>query len=699
MLAGPIRGELLGPEGLAERARAVARGQRLATGRQRRPRLLERLDGTRRTLDAVHGRIAAAAASEVDIGPAGEWLLDNFHVVREHIREVRESLPHGYYKELPELASGPLAGYPRVYELAITLISHTEGRIEPENLGLFLETFQQVTPLSIGELWAVPAMLRLGLIENVRRMALRSSERLDEVEAADQWAARIQTASDEGPESLSEVLNAFVGDPPSLTPSFVSRLLHQLRLARGEFPPLVWLEQWIAEDGLSAEDANARSTQRLALTQLMMANSITSLRTIARMDWRTILERQSALDAVLHGDPSGFYWRMTFETRDRYRHVVERIAKRTGRDEGAVARYAIDLARVAATAELDDPRRAHVGYYLVDEGLAELERATAYRPTAREAVHRWVLHHPNVVFVGGILAGTVAAIAAVLWLADVRTAWLAIVLVALLPAMDIAVSVVNQLVTAFLPPRTLPKLDLGGEGGIPTEFRTAVVIPTLFPSVDGVREALATLEAQFLANREAHLHFAILSDFTDSLTETRPEDAAIVDAAIDGVRALNARYASGTEEVFYLFHRPRRWNPQQGVWMGWERKRGKLAEFNRFVRGGADRAFSVVVGDVALIRQVRYVITLDADTVLPPDAAPLLVGALAHPLNRAVYDPALGRVVRGYGILQPRVGVFLPSAHRSRFAAIHSGHPGVDPYTTAVSDVYQDLYGEGSFTG
>jgi cellobiose phosphorylase len=273
-----------------------------------------------------------------------------------------------------------------------------------------------------------------------------------------------------------------------------------------------------------------------------------------------------------------------------------------------------------------------------------------------------------------------------------------VLLLALIPANDIAVNVVNQLVTAFLPPRPLPKLDLH-EHGVPPEFRTAVVIPTLFDSVGAVHEALENLEVQFLANREAHLHFALLSDFTDAATETREGDAAIVAAAAEGVRALNARYAGGRDDAFYLFHRRRKWNPQEGVWMGWERKRGKLAEFNRFVLVGAEEAFAVIVGDLDQIRRVRYVVSLDADTILPPDAAPLLVGALAHPLNRATYDPALGRVVRGYGILQPRVGISLPSAHRSIFASIHSGHPGVDPYTTAVSDVYQDLYGEGSFTG
>ena len=634
------------------------------------------------------------------MGPAGEWLLDNFHIVQEHIREVRESLPGGYYSELPELAGGGLSGYPRVYELAITLISHTEGRIDLENVDLFVEAFQRVAPLSIGELWAVPAMLRLGLIENVRRMALRTVQRLSEVDSADMWATRILTASEQGAGALGRTLDRFVSDPPALTAIFVSRFLHQIRLSRGAFPPLVWLERWIAEEALSAEDAAARSTQRLALTHITMANSITSLRAIALRDWRTFVERQSVMEAVLRHDPSGFYERMTFATRDEYRHVVERTAKRTRRREDAVAGAAVELARAVRETNPDDTRRSHIGYYLVAEGLAELERATGYRPTPSESVHRWTLRHPNVVFVGGIVVGTLIALGMLFWLAGpaARPAWVAVLLIAFIPANDIAVSVFNQLVTAFLPPRLLAKLDFRRHG-VPSGYRTAVVIPTLFGSVEAVHEALENLEVQFLANREAHLHFAVLSDFTDSPTETRDTDDAIVGAAMEGVRALNARYAADTQDAFYLFHRPRRWNPQQAVWMGWERKRGKLAEFNRFIRGTGKGAFSHTVGDLEPLRDVRYVITLDADTVLPPDAAPLLVGTLAHPLNRAEHDPVDGRVIRGYGILQPRVGVSLPSANRSHFAAIHSGHPGVDPYTTAVSDVYQDLYGEGSFTG
>jgi cellobiose phosphorylase len=698
-LAGPIRGELLGTEHLADRARAVAAGQRILARHapRRRPRLLERLDQTRGILDEAHARLADAAEQDVDVGPAGDWLLDNFHVVREHIREVRESLPRSYYRELPELIAGPLAGYPRIYELAITLISHSEGRVDLGNLNPFVSAFQDVAPLSIGELWAIPAMLRLGLIESVRRMALRTVQRLEELQNADDWVERVISASEEGPARLGVVFNEFIADHPPLTPTFVSRLLRRLRAEPDASATLIRLAEWITDEALSAEEAAARSTQRVALTQIMMANSITSLRTIARMDWRLFVERQSVMEAALRDDPAGAYARMTFATRDDYRHVVERIAKRTRRDEAGVARAAVGLAAEAAKAGTD-PRRGHVGFFLADRGLAELERATGYRSPPGEALHRWALRHPNAVFVGGIVVGTAVATAAALWLAgaEARAAWLAVVLFALLPANDMAVNVMNQLVTAFLPPRVLPKLDLQKMGGVPPEFRTAVVIPTLFGSVDAVHEALDNLEVQYLANREAHLHFALLSDFTDAASEFVPGDAAIVDAAVAGVNALNARYGP---DAFFLFHRPRRWNPSQGVWMGWERKRGKLAEFNRFTRGGAAEAFSTIVGDTDCIRQVRYVITLDADTVLPPDAAPLLVGTLAHPLNRAEYDPAAGRVVHGYGILQPRVGVSLPGAHRSRFAAIHSGHPGVDPYTTAVSDVYQDLYGEGSFTG
>jgi cyclic beta-1,2-glucan synthetase len=730
-LGGPIRGELLGAEHLVERARALGERQewRLPTRGfwPRRARLLGRLRETARILDEARDRVSGAADRQTDIGPAAGWLLDNMYLLREHIREAFEGLPPGFYAELPETVGGDLGGYPRVYELCIVLISHTEGRVDRANLELFTSAFQEHATLRIGELWALPALLRLALLESVRRMALRTVARLDEMDRADSWVDRIAATEEEGMEALARVLEEFTQDPPPLTPVFVSRFLHQVRIRCGAHPPLERLERWIAEEGLGAGEATGLATQQMALTQVIMANSITSLRTVGHLDWQEFVEGQSRLEAELRKDPAGIHPRMTFETRDRYRHVAERIARRTRSGEAEVAARAVELAREALEREGEDPAaspilvpeppcpgdprtattheapgevplQAHVGYWLLDDGRRRLEEDFRYTPSLREALHRWVLSHPDMVLGGGLVVGTMATLALLPWLAGSGGWGIMILLVALIPANDIAVRAMNQLATTLLTPRRLPELDLTQTGGIPPSLRTVVVVPTLVESPEAVQGALEHLEIQFLANRDPALHFGILSDFVDADNEHEPDDAAILSAAATGIERLNRSYGNGDTGPFFLLHRPRLWNPAEGVWMGWERKRGKLVEFNRLIRG-EEAGFHVVLGDTRHLDGVRYVITLDADTLLPRGAALLMVGALAHPLNQAVHDPEVGRVVRGYGVLQPRVGVTLPSAHRSRFAGIQSGDPGVDPYTTAVSDLYQDLYGEGSFTG
>ena len=697
---GPIRGDLLGEEHLAERARALARGQVVAVDRGPRlsARLLARLQNTRSVLATAHAQIAQANSDSLDVGAAGIWLLDNYHVVQEHIQEVRATLPRGYYSELPELADGTMTGYPRVYDLAIALISHTEARVDLENAELFVEAFQNVQRLSVGELWAVPAMLRLGLIESVRRMALRVTRRLDEIEEADKWARRMHGAGQAGGEVLSDEMGRFHETKPQPSPTFVSRFLRQAREAAGAFPPLEWLEQWARDEGVNPEEAVVASTQQLAITQLIMANSITSLRALGGRDWRELVERQSAMERVLRRDPAGVHARMTFETRDRYRHVVERLAKRSGFDEVIVAEWAVRLAEQAELTHEAQPRR-HVGYYLEDDGLAQLEQRVGYHPSLFEGLYRFIRRHPTRVFVVSVAVATIGALLAVLALAGEAAgrAWPLVVAFAFIPANDIAVSLVNQLVTAFLPTQMLPRLDFE-HAGIAKDCRTAVVVPTLFDSVEDVRETLAHLEVQYLANRDSELQFAVLSDFTDAESEEQEGDRQIVAQALQGIRELNDRH-SPSVDVFHLLHRKREWNAAEGVWMGWERKRGKLSQFNKLAQGGGAAAFAFVSDRVHALEGVRYVITLDADTVLPPGTARELVGTMAHPLNRPIFNTSSGCVSRGYGVLQPRVGVSLPSANRSRFASIMAGVPGVDPYTTAVSDLYQDLFHEGSFTG
>jgi len=374
-LVGPIRGEVLGADRLAERARAIARQHTLLPSKKKRGLgpLLERLDDTRAVLRRVYERLNDGVERELDISPAGEWLLDNSYIVQEHIREIRTSMPKGYYQELPKLAAGTLAGYPRVYELAIELIAHTEGHIDTDNIALFVGEYQKIAPLGMGELWAIPTMLRLGLVENIRRMALRVAARLDEVESADIWAAKLRDASERSPEDLTRALSSFIDGHPRLTPTFVARFLQQTRAYHTNFTPLVWLEQWLAEDGPSAEEAVTRSNRRIALTQVTVANSITSLRTIARIDWKDLVEEQSGTERILRMDPSGHYRQMSFGTRDQYRHIIEHIARRTELPEEEVARAAIHFAELAP----ENTRESHVGF--LSRGRGQETRRTGNR--------------------------------------------------------------------------------------------------------------------------------------------------------------------------------------------------------------------------------------------------------------------------------------------------------------------------------
>ncbi|HEY4735160.1 MAG TPA: hypothetical protein VIH53_11500, partial [Gemmatimonadaceae bacterium] len=409
-LVGPIRGEVLGLERLGERARAVARGHHLLPAQKQRGSgpLLQRLEDTKEVLDRVYRELNSGAERGLDISPAGDWLLDNFYIVQEHIREIRTSLPKSYYEELPKLSTGSLTGYPRAYEVAIELIAHTEGHLDLDNITLFVREYQTVTALRMGELWAIPTMLRLGLVENIRRMALRVAARLQEVESADRAATRLREASEESQQALAAALAAFVDDHPPFTPTWVARFLQQVRSYQTNFTPLIWLEQWIAEDGPSAEEAATRSNRRVALTQVTVANSITSLRTISRLDWKDFVESQSVTEQLLRRDPSGHYSSMTFGTRDHYRHVVEHISKRVKRPEEEIASEVLSLAKLA---DPNDTRHSHVGYYLVDKGRRTLEVRVGYTPPPGEWIHRWTQRHPNTIYFGGISVFTTLALA------------------------------------------------------------------------------------------------------------------------------------------------------------------------------------------------------------------------------------------------------------------------------------------------
>ncbi len=697
----PLRSELFSAEQMEQHGKTLAVSHQLSSGRPG-DRLLTRLAKNEGLLIGVRGLLTEAVKANRRITPAGEWLLDNFYLIEEQIRTAKRHLPKGYSRELPRLLNGPSAGLPRVYDLALETISHGDGRVDPENLSSFLTAYQTVTTLKLGELWAIPIMLRLALIENLRRVAARIAADRTDQNHADYWADQMTEIAESDPKSLILVIADMARSNPPMVSSFVAELTRRLQ---GQGPalalPLTWIEQRLAESGWTIKKLVEAENQQQAADQVSMSNSIGSLRFLGAMDWRAFVETLSVVEQTLRTDPHGVYGQMSFATRDRYRHVVEKIAKSSPHSESEVARQAIQLAHEGAAKNGGDDRTAHVGFYLIDKGLAQLEPAVARRRSFLEALCRVGCRFPLLLYVGAITLLTV--IVGGSFLAEAQAGGVSgwplalIAILALLGASHLAIALVNWLATLLVTPKPLPRLDFST--GIPAASRTLAVVPTMLTSPQSLTALIEALEVRFLANRDEHLHFGLLTDFRDADAETLPQDEPLLKLARQGIEALNEKYRNPKGDIFFLFHRPRRWNPRERIWMGYERKRGKLAELNSLLRGGSRECFSLIVGATAVLSGVKYVITLDTDTQLPRDSAWQLVGAMAHPLNRAHYDEGKQRVCEGYGILQPRVAVSLPGTNRSRYAQLWGSDPGIDPYTQAVSDVYQDLFQEGSFIG
>jgi cyclic beta-1,2-glucan synthetase len=727
----PIRGELFSVERLEQCAAQLAAEHRVSDGPEQGRLLLPRFEENGRRLMAAHRTLDEVVSQGHGISPAAEWVVDNFHLIEQQIREIRQDLPKSYYFQLPKLSVGEMLGYPRIYCLAVTFIAHTDSRLDGESLSRFIRAYQQTTPLTIGELWAVAISLRLALIENIQRLTTRFVAARAEREEADALADSLLATTDQLRRSAVADVIRQLEKRKQTGHAFLVQLTQRLRDQDLDVMPLVhWIEREVQQErrqgrrrrdlsdesevpreGQSIEQLVQAAHHRQAAAQVTVGNVITSMRLLSTLDWRDFVEGVSLTEPILGADPANAYAGMDFATRDRYRHVIERIARRTRADELEVARRVVELARNACQREPQDMERAHVGYYLIGDGRADLEQAFGYRPALIEGARGVALRHPELFYFGTFtfLTGMIVAFIAAMAGSAGATALGVVVtaLLAFIPATDLALSVLNWDVTHGFEPRVLPKMDADAE--VPVAARTIVVVPTLLTGEASAADLIEKLEVHYLANQDPQFYFALLTDFADAASEATPGDAALLAFALSGIERLNRRYAPGSlpesgandgaPARFFLFHRSRQWNESEGKWIAWERKRGKLEEFNRLLRGASDTSFVTAPAGSEFLKSIRYVITLDSDTQLPRDVARRLVATIRHPLNRAQFDPESGRVLRGYGILQPRVSVTLESSARSRFARIFSGNTGIDPYSTAASDVYQDLFGEGSFTG
>ncbi|MFH1477295.1 MAG: glucoamylase family protein [Verrucomicrobiota bacterium] len=698
----PLRAELFGLEQFDRH------GEALATAHALDPRpgsecLLPRLAENARIIRHSYDVVAKAARSGQPMAPADEWLLDNYYLTVEQIDIARMHLPKGYSRELPRLRTGPLRGLPRIYDLALELVAHTDGCVDADNVTHFIKAYQRVHPLKLGELWAIPIMLRLTLLENLRRVANRIVWRRQHRAMAFEWARRFVTVVQKDPRLFLTELADFVRANPPMSPPFIAELYANIEGIHSLIGLAInWIEQELSQQGQTIELIQQAESHDQAADQVSIGNTITSLRTLNAIDWRKFVEALSVTEAALSRDPARIYPRMDFRTRDRYRHIVENLAKKSGRPEEVVAETAINLAMARRDFTAAEPHASHVGYFLIDRGLPELQHAAGYRPGLIRRIGRICLRRPLGVYLlvfGGL---TVMLAAPLLWqIAALLTRhwgggiWAAGII--LLAASRSALMLANWTITLLVPPRHLPRMDFSK--GVAEDHRTAVVIPALLYAEQSIRKLIEHLEICYLANREANLFFGVLLDFPDAAQAAYPHEAALLNTALESIRRLNGKYTTAGGSLFFLLYRPREWNPAEQIWMGHERKRGKLEAFNRLVCEGFRDPFTVIEGDLALLRSIKNVITLDADTQLPPQAAAKLAGTLAHPLNQPRINPATGCVEQGYGVLQPRLGASLLGSQRSWFARLFAGETGLDPYTRAVSNVYHDLCGQGSFVG
>jgi len=696
-----LRAELFNADQMARHGELLAGLHQLNDGHAK-DRLLTRLAENEKVLVHVCELLTHAVHEKLQITPASEWLLDNLYLIEENIHIARRHLPKSYSRELPCLSSGPSVGLPRVYDIALEIISHGDGRVDSEGLSRFVMAYQAITTLRLGELWALPIMLRLALIENLRRIGVRIAASRIHRDLGIQWASRMIAIAGQNPKNLVVVIADMAKSNPPMEGSFIAEFS---RLLQGQSPalrlPLTWIEQNLSESGLSIEQVVQAESQEQAAEQASISNTISSLRFLEAMDWRSFVETLSSVEHILRQDIGGIYGKMDFLTRDRYRRAVEALAKSSRSSEVEVASQAIALSRKRAITQGEQDREAHVGFYLIDKGLRQLEAVVGKRLSVGERLRRVGSRAPLFLYAGGILLLTGMCSASLLILAYVNgtTGWILapVGLIAVFCASYLAVALVNWLVTLWSLPQLLPRMDYSH--GIPPELRSLVVIPAMLTHAEDIEKLSEALEVRFLGNRDDHLHFCLLTDFQDAREETLAEDAGLLQLASRQIEALNKKYPNPLGDVFFLFHRSRHWNAGERKWMGYERKRGKIAELNLFLRNGSPEHFHLVVGRTAVLSDVKYVITLDVDTQLPRDSARQFVGVMAHPLNRARYDAVGQCICEGYGVVQPRVAISLPSINRTRYSRLFAGEPGIDPYTRAVSDVYQDLFSEGSFIG
>ena len=693
-LLAPIRSEIFGAQRFAQHGRSLGETHRARVGRSRAANFFPRLQDNIEVLRQAHSFISAQASTGFDISPAAEWLLDNFHLIGAQSKEIHEGLPRSYFRALPVLQDEPLAGLPRVYGIAWAFVAHTDSAFDEDLLVQFLLAYQETRELNLSEMWALPTTLRVVLIENLRRLAERVAANKAAREMANLCCDKIENFTPRDLDRLLEWLT-FRGVELVFLGQMVQRL--QDRRSPGDAVYQTWLAHVLPDRAVIQHQPSDQAADNLSVS-----NAVTSLRAIGDADWPDIVARTSTLMRLMLTAP--VFQSEQVGTQDVTLHAIERLAQRSHCSEVTVAKT---LLMLMADDTVAFPSETVAAHWLSGPGRADLNIALGLAPRFGLAWPSIRRHVTLPCYLAAMVGGTLALVA---WLLSYATRTMgfdlagALTLLAaglmLLPASETVVALINRLISESVRPQHLPRLAL--PAGIPEEHRVMVVIPAMLSHGASAQGLALRLEQHYLGNPQAQAQFALLTDWADADTEVLPADAELLQSAVTEIRHLNARYPFDSTGAprFIVLHRSRRFSDTEQRWIGWERKRGKLEQLVTALAQGSQGGFLDLGEDSRLARKVRYIVTLDSDTQLPPGQLRELVGVAAHPHNQPQLDATGRTVVRGYSILQPHVATPLPDAQNATpYRWLFAGQCGIDPYSAATSEVYQDLFGEGTFTG
>ncbi len=653
-----------------------------------------------RILTAICLKFCALQQARADIPIPGEWLVENNYLIEGQAQFVKQNFPAEFYRHLPVLKSGPSRGLYRIQAVLIHFLNHTDGKFELDQLLRFIKAYQEIHPLTMGELWAVPLMIRVAIIHQLRVIFEAISQATLPKRQAALWVKQIAPLLRVLPDTMNTILIKIEHLLDLTDPVVLTQLAREFRNSDDSGRYLRWLETRSAVQNLSLETLITEDNQRQIQYRITVGHLLSSLHQINHLLWEDSFEELSLVEQALRRDPAGIYPEMDFASRDAYRHQIEKLARRWNIPEPILAERVLALAAANNSVSGNTRIFGHVGHYLYAPGIRLLTQSSGKENPWTKIRERFVTS--NTVYFSSLfcliilfLYGVWHQMAALHIFSALGLSLITILFA--IPATQWAARQLHQILYYFVKPQRLPKLEF--RNGVPREHSTLVVVPTLINSVQSVTSLLHQLEIYHLANEDPHIYFALLTDFADTAEPEMPDDEKLVSLLVEGVSALNNRYPHPHGTYFFLMHRRKFCNPGEDVWMGWERKRGKLMELNALLLGDSTTSYEIIAGDRSVFPEIQYVITLDADTQLPRDAAVRLIGTIAHPLNAPVLDARQSKVVSGYGLLQPRISTSNASTNRSPYARLFGGKTGIDIYSGTLSDPYQDLFQYGIFTG